>query len=271
MSAPTPTGTPGTEEVGHASPVAAARPRASNALLVVLGLVVVLVMVAGYVVINRTGPAQRQQNQQGQQAGSQLRASGLPSTVPTSLAYLMGLSTLPAKAAPGFTLTDQAGKTVSLASLRGHAVVLEFMDPNCTDICPIVSQEFIDAYKDLGVAASHVVFIAVNVNPFHVDVASMATYSREHQLNSLPSWHFLTGPVSALQSVWHDYGVAVSAPNATADVVHTSVAYFIDPSGVERFVAFPMVDHTSAGTAYCPAGPLAEWGHGIALVTRSLS
>ncbi len=33
--------------------------------------------------------------------------------------------------APGFTLKDQAGKTVTLASLRGHIVVLEWMNPDC--------------------------------------------------------------------------------------------------------------------------------------------
>ena len=39
------------------------------------------------------------------------------------------------------------------ANRRGHAVVLEFMDPHCTDVCPLVSAEFIDAYHDLGGAA----------------------------------------------------------------------------------------------------------------------
>jgi cytochrome oxidase Cu insertion factor (SCO1/SenC/PrrC family) len=178
---------------------------------------------------------------------------------------------LPIKAAPTFTLTDQHGTTLSLADLRGHTVVLEFMDPNCVDVCPIVSQEFIDAYHDLGPATSRVVFIAVNVNPFHLDVASMAAYSKAHHLDTLPSWHFLTGSASTLQSVWREYNIAVSAPNAKADVVHSSVAYFIDPSGRERYVAFPMIDHTASGAAYLPAGPLAQWGLGIALVARALT
>jgi peroxiredoxin len=46
----------------------------------------------------------------------------------------MGLSPVPARPAPGFTLTDQDGRTMSLSSFRGRAVVLEFMDPHCTDI-----------------------------------------------------------------------------------------------------------------------------------------
>jgi len=46
---------------------------------------------------------------------------------------------------------------MSMASLRGKVVVLEFMDPHGTNICPIVSHEFIDAYKDRGAARARVV------------------------------------------------------------------------------------------------------------------
>jgi protein SCO1 len=54
----------------------------------------------------------------------------------------------------GFTLTDQDGRTLALSALRSKVVVLEFMDPHCTDICPIVSQEYVDAYRDLGALAA---------------------------------------------------------------------------------------------------------------------
>ena len=198
------------------------------------------------------------------------RATGIPPSVPTAVANLMGLSPVPAKAAPPFTLVDQHGSTVSLAALKGHPVVLEFMDPNCVDICPIVSQEFIDAYRDLGPSGPDVVFLGVNVNAYHTDVASMKSYSDEHGLSSMSSWHFLTGRVSDLQSVWQEYGVAVSAPSPTADVVHTSVVYFIDASGQERYVAFPMADHAADGSSYLPAGPTASWGRGISLVAQAL-
>ena len=68
------------------------------------------------------------------------RVSGMPASVPASLVNLMALTPVPEQAAPGFTLTDQAGHTLSLDSFRGRAVVLEFIDPHCTDICPIVSR-----------------------------------------------------------------------------------------------------------------------------------
>jgi protein SCO1 len=200
-----------------------------------------------------------------------IRPSGIPAAMSTSLANLMLLSPLPHQQAPGFTLTDQAGRTMALAGLRGKVVVLEFMDPHCTDICPIVSQEFVDAYHDLGAAARKVAFIAVNVNQYHASVADMAAYSREHALTSIPGWHFFTGPVPALQTAWRDYNIEVQAPNPNADIIHTSAIYFIDPQGREAFLASPMDEHTKAGTAYLPAGQISQWGRGIALIVRHLA
>ncbi len=200
-----------------------------------------------------------------------LRPTGLPADVSTNLAALMGLSPVQSHDAPGFTLTDQHGRTVALSSLRGRAIVLEFMDPHCVDICPLVSQEFVDAYHDLGAKASKVAFVAVNVNQYYPTPHDMLTFSREHGLVTIPSWRFLTGPTPRLHAVWRDYDVQVEAPNPNADIVHTSIVYFIDSHGVERYVASPMADHTASGKTYLPASQLASWGRGIALVAAHLS
>jgi cytochrome oxidase Cu insertion factor (SCO1/SenC/PrrC family) len=199
-----------------------------------------------------------------------LRPSGIPANVSTALAQTMQLSPVPPRPAPGFTLVDQGARTLSLASFRGRSVVLEFMDPHCTDICPLVSQEFVDAYRDLRARADGTVFIAVNVNRFHNSAAAMATYSQERGLNRIPNWHFFTGPVAALRRVWNAYGVSVYAPNPSADVIHSSIVYFIDRRGRERFVASPYADHTASGTAYLPASVLADWGRGISLVAADV-
>lgn len=239
----------------------AARPRRPARLLIAAGLALVLVaavVISAAYLAARPGPGAA-------------REYGIPASVSTSLSNLMQLSTLPARQSPGFTLTDQAGRTMSLSSFRGKVVVLQFMDPHCTDICPIVSDEFVRAYHDLGPLASRVVFAAVNVNQYHTAVTDVAAFSREQQLSSVPVWHFFTGPVPALQAVWRAYNIQVQAPNPNADIVHTSAAYFLDPNGRQRYLATPEVDHTRSGKSYLPAGQLAAWGRGIALVARSLA
>jgi len=199
------------------------------------------------------------------------RPSGIPASVSTSLARLMQLSPVPHVTAPGFTLTDQSGHRLSLASFRGRTVVLTFMDSHCTDICPFVSREFIDASKDLGPAAKRVVFVAVNVNPYHLRVSDVASFSRAQRLDSIGSWHFVTGSLKSLRAVWNNYQIFVQAPSQNADVVHTSLIYFIAPNGQERYVTAPMVDHTNKHIAFLPAGQLADWGRGIALVARAIT
>jgi cytochrome oxidase Cu insertion factor (SCO1/SenC/PrrC family) len=200
-----------------------------------------------------------------------LRVSGIPGSVTTSQANLMSLSPVPHKMAPNFTLVDQNGKTISLKSFRGRSVVLEFMDPHCVDICPIVSQEFVDAYHDLGTKASGVAFVAVNVNQYFRSVANMAKFSAEHQLNTIPSWHFFTGPVPTLKAIWHAYGIEVNAPNPKADIVHTSIVLFIGPDGRERYLGAPSDMLNAKGIGFLPAGQLSSWGKGIALVAQSMN
>jgi cytochrome oxidase Cu insertion factor (SCO1/SenC/PrrC family) len=202
---------------------------------------------------------------------SLLRPSDIPANISTSLVNLMQLSSIPHVPAPGFTFTDQRGHALSLASLRGKIVVLEFMDPHCTDICPIVSQEFVDAYHELHADANKVVFAAINVNQYHASVADMEAFSAAHQLTTIPSWHFFTGPIPALRTAWRDYDIAVEAPNPNADIIHTSSVYFIDARGAERYVATPMADHTANGTAYLPPDQIAAWASGIARLAQDLA
>lgn len=235
------------------------RPPGRVILLGAIAVVATIVLVAAvFVIVRKPQPAAP-------------RPSGIPASVSTGLANEMLLTPLPHDQAPGFTLTDQAGKTMQLSALRGKVVVLEFMDPHCTDICPIVSQEFVDAYHKLGPAARNVAFIAINVNQYHASVTDMAAYSRQEDLNTIPGWHFFTGPTPALKTAWRDYNIAVEAPNPDADIVHTSALYFIDAQGREAFLASPMVDHTKKGTAFLPAKQVAQWATGIALIARHLA
>lgn len=199
-----------------------------------------------------------------------VRVTGIPSNISTATANLMALSPVPARPAPNFTLTDQNGHTLSLSSFKGRAVILEFMDPHCVDICPLVAQEYIDAYHNLGAAASKVVFVAINVNQYFASVADMKTFSTEHSLTTIPSWHFFTGTTAALHAAWRDFNIEVIAKNPRADIVHTSALYVIDATGHERFLAVPQVDHHSGGAAFLPANTLTAWGRGIATLARDV-
>jgi len=161
--------------------------------------------------------------------------------------------------APNFALTDQNGRTLSLDSFKGKTVILEFMDPKCTDICPLVSKEIVEANRALGSDSSKVVYLTVNVNQYYESKAAVQAFSKEYGLNKLPNWHFVTGSTRSLQTVWKMYGIDV-VPNPSGDVQHSSYMFFIDRNGHEQYIANP--DHSKA--------TVSEWGQGIAMFAKKL-
>jgi cytochrome oxidase Cu insertion factor (SCO1/SenC/PrrC family) len=129
--------------------------------------------------------------------------------------------------APGFTLTDQFGKRVSLRSFRGKVVVLSFNDPECTTICPLTTTALLHAKKLLGPAASRLQLLGVGANPDATQVKWVRDYSRVHRM--MHAWHFLTGSLPELRRVWRAYGIEAAVINNAID--HTPATYVIDTRG----------------------------------------
>jgi cytochrome oxidase Cu insertion factor (SCO1/SenC/PrrC family) len=197
------------------------------------------------------------------QAGTSASAPAGSASAPT-LAQMMNLSPLPERAAPGFTLTDQRGRRVSLSDFRGKTVLLAFLDSRCTEVCPVIAQELLAASRDLGPRAASVAFVGVNVDPAAESVAAVRNFSVARGLARLPYWYFLTGPTSQLARVWNTYGIEVELPPGASQTVHADYIFFINPLGYERFPAEPFADQRANGTGYLPAATIGQWGRGIA-------
>jgi cytochrome oxidase Cu insertion factor (SCO1/SenC/PrrC family) len=138
--------------------------------------------------------------------------------------------------AAGFTLTDQNGAPVSLASLRGKVVLLTFLDPVCTNDCPLIGREFATAGRMLAADSGRIRLAAIVASTTYRSTAVMQAYDREEGLGQLPDWLYLTGTVPQLTKVWHDYAVAVETLPAGAMTLHSDLAYVIDQSGHIRQV-----------------------------------
>jgi len=133
--------------------------------------------------------------------------------------------------APGFSLTDQTGRTVSLDSLRGKVVLMTFLDPVCTTDCPIIAQELKQAGRMLGAQAARVELVAVVANPTYRSVAFTRAFDRQEGLASVPNWLYLTGSLGQLRPVWRHYGVEVENLPAGAMAAHNDLAVVIDAAG----------------------------------------
>jgi cytochrome oxidase Cu insertion factor (SCO1/SenC/PrrC family) len=136
--------------------------------------------------------------------------------------------------APAFTLTDQNGATVSLASLRGKVVLLTFLDPVCTSDCPVIGTEFKEADQILGAKARNVELVAIVANPLYHSTVYTQAFDREDQLASLPNWRYLTGSLPQLEQAWKNYDVSAQILPAGGMVLHQDVAYVIDANGKTR-------------------------------------
>jgi cytochrome oxidase Cu insertion factor (SCO1/SenC/PrrC family) len=134
--------------------------------------------------------------------------------------------------APDFTLTDQFGQSVTLSSLRGHEVVLAFIDARCKTLCPLTANIMYAAKAKLGSAASsQVELVAVNANPTATSVTEVEDWSIAHGM--LHQWKFLTGTAAQLNAIYHQYNVEVQV-SANDLVEHDPVTFIIDATGHER-------------------------------------
>jgi cytochrome oxidase Cu insertion factor (SCO1/SenC/PrrC family) len=133
--------------------------------------------------------------------------------------------------APNFTLTSQYGRPVSLASLRGKVVLLSFLDPVCTTDCPVIAAEMRVADVLLGSKASDAELVSVVANPTYTSLAYTRAFDAQEGLDTVPNWLYLTGTVSQLVTVWHDFGIEVEDLPAGAMAAHNDIAFVISAKG----------------------------------------
>ncbi len=137
--------------------------------------------------------------------------------------------------APGFSLTNQHGKVVSLAALRGRPVIVTFIDPLCRNFCPREARVISEATKSF---ASQPAIVSVSVNPW-------ADTSQNFHQDALhwrlaPQWQWGVGTQAQLAAVWKRYQIGVAVTKKTIAgitvryITHTEAAYLVDGSGYER-------------------------------------
>jgi len=149
--------------------------------------------------------------------------------------------------APAVRLPDQDGRMRSLAALRGHAVLLTFLDSRCTNLCPIEGSQLAAVQRRLP-AGKRPQLVVISVNPADTR-ASVARFVR--QAGWTQPWTWLLGTRATLAPVWKAFHIGVRLRHGQAvqtgkttirvagDVVHTIALYVIDPGGQERYGYLP--------------------------------
>lgn len=125
--------------------------------------------------------------------------------------------------APGFSLIDQDGVTVSLAALRGRPVALTFVFAHCQTLCPLV----VDALKQ---AAPDGNVLLVTLDPWRDTPSVLPGVARRWALPD--GFRLLSGrPVETVLAVAEGYGVPATRDERTGDIVHPGLVFLIDAEG----------------------------------------
>ena len=130
--------------------------------------------------------------------------------------------------AASFRLTDQHGRIVTMAGLRGKVVLLTFLGPACPADCQLIAKEFRATAQLLG--AAPVVLVAIAASPARV--ADTQAFDRRERLSQAPDWLYLTGGLPELRRLWTAYGLAPQASRGGSG--RDDVAWVIDRRGQVR-------------------------------------
>ena len=129
-----------------------------------------------------------------------------------------------------FQLSDQAGQTVTDASLKGKPTLIFFGFTHCPDVCPTSLFEISEVLKAMGTDADKVNAWFVSVDPERDTAAAMKDYLSSFD----PHLKGLTGEPAAVAKVISAYRVyAKKVPLKDGDYTmdHTALIYLMDRDG----------------------------------------
>jgi protein SCO1/2 len=150
-------------------------------------------------------------------------------------------ATRPAAArVPDFALTDQDGKPVQAAALRGRPAVFAFIYSTCRDTCPAQVQTIRGALDDLG---RDVPVYGISVDPANDTPRSAQAFLLEQKMKG--RMEFLVGSRAQLAPVWQAFGIAPQRDGRE----HSSYTVLADATGRQR-IGFPADKLTQSGLAH---------------------
>lgn len=118
----------------------------------------------------------------------------------------VSISALPVLgAAPAYSLTNQVGEHVASSGFRGKVQVVAFLDPYCTQFCPLVAAHLVNL-ENFGLRPAHIAnkveIVSFNLRPGTADPRQMRAFLRQYGWNPRDlHWEFLTGGADTIRHV----------------------------------------------------------------------
>jgi protein SCO1/2 len=131
---------------------------------------------------------------------------------------------------PAITLVDQHGHDVTLASLKGRPVLIDFIYTTCPGPCPLMTARMAVVAKLLGPKLGRqVTFVSITIDPEHDQPAELEKYARERGADEA-GWLFLTGTPAQIDRVLGLFRLE-RMRNPDGTVNHAAASFLLGPDG----------------------------------------
>lgn len=135
---------------------------------------------------------------------------------------------------PNLTLTDQNGKKVSLASLKGKPVLFDFIYTSCPGPCLMLTSRMrLIANRLEPMLGTKVWFVSVTVDPEHDGPAELLNYAKQQGANQ-NGWLFLTGSPADIEQLMNQFKL-VRQREADGTVDHVLEFFLVGPDGRQLY------------------------------------
>ncbi|MEO5892716.1 MAG: SCO family protein [Ferruginibacter sp.] len=133
------------------------------------------------------------------------------------------------------TFTNQLGKKVTLESLSGKILVVDFFFARCPSICPDMAKSMKRLQNSfINSNDSIVQFISVSIDPVHDSVPQLRKFA-DRYTNNHDSWWFVTGDKKEIYDfALEELKANVADPNVDTAFIHTENFFLLDRDRVVR-------------------------------------
>src|ERR1700691_1165039 len=131
---------------------------------------------------------------------------------------------------PAVTLIDQRGAWISLASLKGKPVLIDFIYTSCASTCPLLTAKMAAIAHQLGPAlGADVTIVSITLDPEHDRPAELAKYAKSHDADQ-NGWIFLTGTPAQIDRVLAQFKLRRTR-ESDGTITHSIEAFLLGPDG----------------------------------------
>lgn len=131
---------------------------------------------------------------------------------------------------PAISLTDQHGSAVSLASLKGKPVLVDFIYTSCASTCPRLTAKMVEIAHALGPELGpDATIISITLDPEHDNPTELAKYAKVQGAENA-GWLFLTGPPAQIDQVLAAYKLRRDR-ESDGSVTHSVSAFLLGRDG----------------------------------------